>query len=122
MTVRAVRRRPLAGTPIISRVNLVALLPHKLPAVLPRSPLKDQLIQVSLRFPEALPHQTRVVQLASAPSALLVVREAGGTTALIVQKSLNGARRCLRNTGVDNLIVDPLVTRPSDRPQVACDL
>ena len=116
MIVKVVRRRPRAGTPIINRVNLVAPLIHKQLVVLRLNPFVGLLIRVSLPLREASVLLARVVRTASAPSALLVVRKAGGTTAPIVLKSLNGARRCLRNTGVGNLTMALLVTHPFGRP------
>ena len=114
--VKVVRRRPRQGTPIISRANLVAPLTHKQPVVRRLNPLVGLLIRVSLLLPEASVPLARVVRTASAPSALNVVRKAGGTTAPIVLKSLNGARRCLRNTGVGNPTTDLLETHPFGRP------
>ena len=116
MIVKVVRRRPRPGTPIINRVNLVAPLIHKQLVVLRLNPLVGPLIRVSLPPREASPPLAREVRTASAPSALLVVREAGGTTVPIVLKSLNGARRCLRNTGVGNLTMALLETHPFGRP------
>ena len=117
MTVKVVWRRPRPWTHIISRTSLAAPLTHKQLVVHRLNPHEGHLIRVSLPLREASVPLARVVRTASTPNVLLVVRKAGGTTVPIVLKSLNGARRCLRNTGVGNPTTDLLETHPFGRPQ-----